>query len=264
MPYQQAPDFSEDMQQNQSPEVPARRVGLRTVILCLVLLLAGLVIVHETLLQITTITVVGNTHVSRHEILDLAGLNGRVSYLSIKEKDIAAGIDSHVRLSFEALEKQFPNKLTLYVHERIPCANVTVIGTQYLTDETGYVLEKCDANMLDNGLICVTGLNVKRMSVGETLVPSSAEQLLSFYDVVAELQLQGCISQFSELNIADVENLYLVTVDGFTVNLGDRSNMRGKLLTVRGVLRHLQENGYEPGGLDATVPGYATYTPPNL
>ena len=209
-------------------------------------------------------TVVGNVHVSREEILQSAGLTERTSFLNIRKGEIAQGIDSHIRLEFEGLEKTFPNKLTLYVHERVPAVNLTLMGSQYIADEMGYVLEKCGQQDAGNGLINVTGLNIKRLEMGEILTPVNEKQLSALQTVVGEMLLQNCQKEFSELNVGDVENLYLITVDGFAVNIGTDGDVRGKLLTVRGVLNNLRENGYDPGALEATVPGYAIYTPPDM
>lgn len=265
----QSPDMNEMQFQQPSPPVPdvpptPKKVGLRAAVLCLIFLLAAVVIVHETLLQISYVTVVGNVHISREEVIASAGLSGRVSYLAIREDDIREGVNHHFYLEYEGMEKHFPNGLTLYIRERIPAVNLTVMDEQYITDEKGYVLEKCESKQPDNGLVHVTGMTFKRLTVGENVVPVSESQLQAMQTVIAEMQVQKCLSQFSELNVGNVENLYLVTVDGFSVNIGDMQDVRGKLLTVRGVLSSLREGGYAPGSLEAMVPGYATYTPPDM
>ena len=43
---------------------------------------------------------------------------------------------------FEKLEKDFPGGLTLHIRERIPAANVQVMGVMYLLDAEGMVLER--------------------------------------------------------------------------------------------------------------------------
>ena len=229
-----------------APSAPRKR-GVGTVVLTLILLLAACALVNATLLQITTVTVIGNRQVSREQVIARSGLDGRVGYLM-----------------FERLEKEFPNRLIIYVRERTPAANLVMMSNQFILDEEGFVLEKTKEQNLGNGLINVTGMKVKHMEVGEEIQTVSASQMDAYRTVMAEIVLQNCGGTLSELNVSDVDNLYLVTVDGCTVKLGTAEDIRGKLLTVRGVKRYLDENGYAPGALDATQPGYATYTPPEL
>ena len=202
-----------------APSAPRKR-GVGTVVLTLILLLAACALVNATLLQITTVTVIGNRQVSREQVIARSGLDGRVGYLNVSEESIARGINSDPYLVFE--------------------------------------------RNLGNGLINVTGMKVRHMEVGEEIQTVSASQMDAYRTVMAEIVLQNCGGTLSELNVSDVDNLYLVTVDGCTVKLGTAEDIRGKLLTVRGVKRYLDENGYAPGALDATQPGYATYTPPEL
>ncbi len=246
-----------------APSAPRKR-GVGTVVLTLILLLAACALVNATLLQITTVTVIGNRQVSREQVIARSGLDGRVGYLNVSEESIARGINSDPYLVFERLEKEFPNRLIIYVRERTPAANLVMMSNQFILDEEGFVLEKTEEQNLGNGLINVTGMKVRHMEVGEEIQTVSASQMDAYRTVMAEIVLQNCGGTLSELNVSDVDNLYLVTVDGCTVKLGTAEDIRGKLLTVRGVKRYLDENGYAPGALDATQPGYATYTPPEL
>ena len=66
------------------------------------------------------------------------------------------------------------------------------------------------------------------------------------------------------MNLADPDSLYLVTRSGYTVHLGDDTQLRAKIGTVRAVIAKLQEMGKYGGVIEASVPAVATYTPMDL
>ena len=251
------------------PRQPARapsrrRVGVAAVIGALVLILAILVILNETAFRIR-VTVNGNRTVSDREVVEAAGLLHGASYFTVNEAQIKKGINENRYLIYEKIEKVFPNSLTIYVRERAPVAKVQEMGVVYHLDEEGMVLEKYnelyseEEAVNDSGLIIVTGLKPKEIRVGRMVVASSSAQEEAYRALIQELTLQGWLGQVGELNVNDPANLYLYTRDNYRVRLGDLSNLRAKIGTVRAVVDKLREMGYTGGTLDATIPGQVDY-----
>lgn len=256
------PDFSPWTPLEETPPPPTRRrAGVRTVILTLVLVCAVAVLLNESVLKIRNVAVVGNQNVSWEEVVSAAGLTGGIGYFSLDESKIKAGIDANRYLVFLRMEKQFPDSLTLYVRERTPRANVQVMGVMYLLDEEGMVLERLGTTQPEGEYITVTGFQAKEIRVGNRIVPGAAAQLEVYQGLIEEIALQGFTDQVSELNLSDPDSLYLVTVDGYTAHLGDGSDLRAKLGTLRAVVAKLREMGKYGGVIEASVPAVATYTP---
>ena len=262
----QPPDYSPWEQWNQppAPPPPRKRAGVRTLILTLILILAVMILLNESLLKIRNVAVVGNRNVPWEEVIRAAGLSGSVSYFAVDEKKIAAGINKNRYLIFEGLEKAFPNSMTLYVHERSARANVQVMGVTYQLDEDGMVLERLGSAQPAGDLIAVPGLQAKEIRVGSYIVPGIAAQLDAYKMLMEEINLQGFSGQVSELNLSNSDSLYLITVDGYTAHLGDTSDLRAKIGTVRAVVSKLREMGKNGGVIEASVPAVATYTPVEL
>ena len=246
-----------------APPEKSGRTWVKTALWLMLMLLAALVLCHVTILKITTITVVGNVKVARDEVIRLAGLNRPVSALNIRESDVRDGIDSHVRLTYEKMEHQGLNHLVIYVSERIAVAEMSAQDGQYILDEEGVVLEKTEKAYL-NGLTLLTGLQFKRVQVGEKVTPVNREQLEAYTAVMQEMRLQGCDEVFAEFNVTHLDHLYLISEDGYVIDLGDKTDMRAKLFTLRGVLDTVRRDNYKVGSIDCTVPGYAVYSPPDL
>lgn len=264
MSQQLPPDFS-PWEQNIPASLPQRkRAGVRMVILTLVLIVAVAVILHESVLQIRNVAVVGNREILWEDIVRLAGLEGKIGYFAVNEEKIRAGIDSHPYLKFERLEKEFPGTLTLYIKERMAWANVQVMGVMYLLDEEGYVLKRLGTGQLEDSLITVTGFQAKEVRVGNQIVPGTKKQLDVYVEVMTELALQNYADEVSELNLSDSDNLYLILADGYTVHLGNGEFLRAKIGTLRAVVAKLQEMGKYGGVIEASIPAEATYTPADL
>lgn len=76
------------------------------------------------------------------------------------------------------------------------------------------------------------------------------------------MSLQGCLEQISVLNLADVDNILLVTTDGYTVQLGEQTDLRAKIGAMRAVRLKLIELGKEKGTINvADDPVHPTYMP---
>ena len=260
MSQQLPPDFAPFRSMPQTPPQNNKRAGVRMLILTLILICAVAVLLNESVLQIRNVAVVGNQDILWEEIVRAAGLDKKISYFAVNENRIREGINANRYLVFEKLTKEFPGSLTLYVKERRPAANVQVMGVMYLLDADGMVLERLGSTQPDGTLITVTGFQAKEVRLGHQIIPGTQAQLEVYMDLMDEIQLQNYQDQVSELNLSNPDSLYLVTVDGYTAHLGDATQLRAKLGTLRGVVAKLREMGKYGGVLDVTVPEVATYT----
>ena len=275
-----------------APPPPARKKsGLRTAVVSLLLLLCLSILLNESVFRIHHVAVVGLETVSWEDAVRAAGLDKPVNYFSVNEEKIRAGINANKDLVFEKLEKQFPDRLVIYVRERVPCAYLQVMGNTYKIDEEGMVLERLPGMVQPAGdlitisgfsranarvgqmltapgtvqpagdLITVTGFSRANVRVGQMLSAQSSDSLEAYTRLMREINLQGIAGEVAELNLADPDSLYLITVDGYTASLGDRTYLRAKIGTVRAVVEKLREMGKTGGMLDASKPGEVIYTP---
>ena len=248
--------------QTQPPKAP-QRTGLFTMLGMFVLIFAILVILNETMLKIRHVAVVGNEKKTWEEIVRTAELDRPVSYFTVNEKTVARNLQSDRYLVLERMEKVFPNGLTLFVHERHPIARVQEMGMEYVLDEEGMVLEQyLISTSGDYGeLMFITGLKPKEMRMGQVMQPGSALQAEALKALLREVILQGITGEISELNVADPENLYLITTDKFTAHLGNMDDLCAKIGTVRAVVAYLRGAGSTGGMLEASIPGEVIYSP---
>lgn len=244
-----------------SPERRPSHRGLFTVIAVIIMLVVAGFVVHNQLYRLREIEIRAISKTPFHEVLALAGIDGNTSSLALNEEKIRRGINSHMYLSYQGMEKVGRNKLILYVLERTDTANVLYNGLQYVIGEDGMTLSCKSSIELDNGCMTVSGLSIRDIRVGSILSCHAEAQLDAYKSVVEEIDLQGIRKEIAELNFSSLDSIYLVTVDGYTVNIGNAEELQGKIGTMRAVLKELRQRGLKGGMVEATVSGVATYRP---
>ena len=233
-------------------------------VLCWLFILAGVgIILYSTLfrLKYANVQVVGVTYRTPQEVVMLAGVKEGDNILLLDEEKIRNNINKDRYLVFQDMQRDYPDGLIIQVFERVPRVNIQSMGVQYTLDGEGMVLEQTQTLQLTEGLIAVTGLQITYSALGRYITCQREGQLAAYRRVLAELLMQETISQISELNLADMDNLYLVSVDGFTIRLGDGGEMQAKIGAMRAVLGYLRENGRVKGSIDVSAPLNPTYSP---
>ena len=231
-------------------------------VFCFLFALIGVgVILYSTLFRLKHVQVLGTSHRTPQEVATIAGIAEGDNILLLDKSKIRDSINKDRYLVFVQMQRNYPDGLVIQVHERVPRVNIQSMGVQYTLDEEGMVLEQTQVLQLDEGLVAVTGLDITSSILGRFITCRSETQLQSYRQVLKELSMQEAISQISELNLADVDNLYLVSVDGYTIRLGDAGDMQAKIGSMRAVIENLRQNGFVRGNIDFSVPINPTYTP---
>lgn len=231
------------------------------VLLCLVTV--GLVVVEKLVFRLETVYVVGNEQKTPQQVVTASGLVRGRNMLGIEESEVAAALAKDHTLIFKGMQKEYPSTIYLYIEERKVVAAMQWLGMLYTLDGEGMVMTETSSAQLPQGLPLVTGMMAGGVVVGQILSPRNAKQLEAYRCIMEELELQLYSSQISEINLADPDNLYLVTAEGVTVRLGDSRYMQAKIGAVRTDMAYLRQLGKTGGILDVTTPEDAKYMPEN-
>ena len=243
------------------PLQPPSRRGYYTVIAVILMLTVAALFARGHWLRIRDVEVTGLKHYTVEKIAAQAGITAKSTYFNLNESRVAANIEKDRYLRFDGMEKIWPNKVILHVYEREETFNLLNLGVQYILSADGMVLENTNNINLDNGCVKVTGLDVRDIRFGAPLICQDAAQLETMGALMDELELQGVLDKTSELNLTSLESIYIVTLDGYTANIGSAQDLRAKIGTVRAVVLELRKRGLTGGMIEATVPGQASYRP---
>ena len=121
--------------------------------------------------------------------------------------------------------------------------------------------ESQNTSVKPDSLVMVGGLNIRRCKLGETVQLQSDRQMSVYTELLVELKVMSALNDVSELDLSDMDNLFLVSRDGYTVRLGDAGSLHAKLRAMLLTRDHLNADGHTGGTIDVSTPVNPTYTP---
>ena len=235
---------------------------LRWLVLIVAVAAAVGFLIYGAVFRVRSVTVEGCRAISQEEVIRLSGISMGMNTFAINDDQVEAGIESNRYLSFVCVDKQLPDRVVIQVHERTPAAQVTYCGIAYTLDNRGMVLEESqNTSVKPDGLVTVGGLNIRRCKLGETVQLQNDRQMGVYTELLVELKVMSALNDVSELDLSDMDNLFLVSRDGYTVRLGDASGLHAKLRAMLLTREHLNATGHSGGTIDVSTPVNPTYTP---
>lgn len=234
---------------------------LRWVILILLVLAVVGGLVYSAVFQVRSITVQGMVKLTENEVKHLSGITEGMNIFAIDDNQVEKNINSNRYLSFVCVDKQLPDQVVIQVRERIPAAAVKFCGILYTMDNRGMVLEESLNMEEDSGLVLVNGMDVHDCRVGSSISLNSSKQMTALTEILVELKVMSGLEQVKELDLSNMDNLFIVSRDGFTVRLGQAGDIHAKLRSMLLTLEHLRSEGYKGGTVDVSSPVNPTYIP---
>lgn len=226
-----------------------------------VLVLAA-VLTMSMLFRLDSVTVTGNGAISAEEVIRLSGVKAGMNTLALDARAVAKGVESNRYLKFVSLKRVNRSSVTINVREREPVAAVRYNGLVLIIDKRGMVLEESlESEVLPADLVDVVGLDLRRSELGRTVISNSPERLTFFTGMIIELKAMRLLDRVKELDLTDMDNLYLVTTDGFAVYLGTSENVHRKLRALSLTLEELARRGVADGTVDVSAPELPIYIP---
>ena len=219
-------------------------------------------LVYGAVFRVRSVTVEGCRVISPEEVIRLSGISIGMNTFSISDDQVEAGVESNRYLSFVCVDRQLPDRVVIQVRERTPASQVKYCGIAYTLDNRGMVLEESqNTSETPEDLVLVNGLNIRRCMVGESLQLHSDSQMSVYTELLVELKVMSALDEVSELDLTDMDNLFLVSRDGYTVRLGDAGSLHAKLRAMLLTRDHLNADGHTGGTIDVSTPVNPTYTP---
>jgi len=130
-------------------------------------------------------------------------------------------------------------------------------GKILVLDESGCAMRSID-EAPDTDLIFVTDFGVSSFRIGE-VVSADEDQLADYCAVVQAIVRSGAAGLVSELNLADGQNLWIITRRGIEVRLGDRRSIDDKIAWMKSAVVDLENRGQYGGVLDVSSGTKADY-----
>lgn len=239
--------------------VRGRQSGFAGLVLFALLALVVGMLLKSQVFVIRNIEVQGVTTVAPNDVIRKAGLSLGGSLFSADGNKVRQNFEREGLIAFDRLERRLPDTILLVVHERARAAVVNYLGVALVIDENGTVMEQLN-EMPSYNLTVVTGLRATSYQVGQRLTSDVPLQVDSMLKVLSAISAEGLSGRISELNVADLDNMYMMEKGGMMVKIGDDTNMKEKLVWMQSVLdQQLYPQGTTTGILDVSSGKSAVY-----
>lgn len=237
------------------------KVKLLLSILLLAIIIAGSVLLTQEVLRVRAVVVLGCEQRSPQEVTALSGIPFGESIFKVDMDAVRENVQASPYYKVEKVSRLYPDKIEVVVHERRPRAVISYLGGMIVMDEAGYILE-VRSELGGVRAPVVTGLLASSFVVGQQVSSSDPMQIRAMQAILEEMIEQECSQLFSEIAIDNVEDIYLMTVEGVKVQLGSIDNLSEKLRWVRATLPKLTEMSLVGGTLYVAGGSSPTWIPP--
>ena len=202
----------------------------------LALVAVSLMIAGGRVFVVHSVVVEGNRFISAEEIMQTGGVSIGDSMFTLDTAAVAEKINAHQYLTCNSVWRDFPDRVFINVTEHQPVATANWMGSLVMLGQDGVVMEITGQIDIELAVPVITGASIKSARVGEAVTYGVAGQAEAVEAVLEAIDWQGFTGEISEINVGTLDDLYLVTVDGLIIRLGDSEKLDEKILTARSAL----------------------------
>ena len=167
-------------------------------------------------LQVTTITVRGNEHVSPGEVLALLGPLRGQNILMADLETYRQHLMASGWVKTATLRRVLPSTIEVDVDERSAIGLARIGGRLYLIDAAGTVIDENGPRFSEGGLPIVDGLSTGTDDAADEIRAQLISSLVTALEATPELS-----SRISQINVEDPYNAVVLLSDGPTlIHLG--------------------------------------------
>ncbi len=213
---------------------------------CAFLAAAIFFIAHQTAV-IRSISVVGNRHLSKEEIIELSGVSVGDRLFSVDGEQLKVRLESNRYIEYVGRDFDYKGNMTIRINERTGMAYINILGYYYVLDSAGKVLEgpSSDVPTYVSGPQ-ITGVEPNpRVIIGAPLEVRDRAQLKAMEQVILALEKTNMLGKAKSMDLKNSDNIFVVTPEEAKIVLGTTGDLVRKLTIAREVIS-LRENAEEP------------------
>lgn len=237
------------------------KVKLLLAVLMLAIIIAGSVLLTQEVFRVRGVVVLGCEERAPQEVTSLSGIGYEESIFKVDMDVVKQNVEMSPYYQVQDTRILYPDRIQITVHERRPRAIIEYLGGIIVMDEQGYILE----TRRELGAIrcpVVTGMMASAFTVGQKVASADPMQVNAMQAVLEEMIAQDCAQMISELNVKDVQDIRMMTRDGFEVQLGAAEDLESKIRLMRSVVPSFAAEGHVGGSFYMVTVRSAAYQPP--
>lgn len=200
---------------------------------------------HSEALKLRTVEVGGNEKVDKELIASASELTPGTHLLQLSTSDVADQVKKIPWVLDARVERIVPSKVRITVTERTPVAQVLLLGTSFVADEEGVVLEEGAGT----GVV-ISGLPIDALKAGNRLELAQYRHALEIFG-----RLQPTLKEkVTLIKAPSVDGIALEFQDSLTVLYGAAEQMKEKNFAIRALLDEAAGRGARLLSIDVRVP----------
>ncbi|MFZ5647227.1 MAG: cell division protein FtsQ/DivIB [Bacillota bacterium] len=208
----------------------------QSVFFLLVFLTAAYVLTRSSIFEVREIRVIGNTSLSRENIISVAGINPGENIFRIDLKAAAEKLKVVSLIKTVEMSRRLPSAVEIKVAERAACALLPVDTGFIQVDDEGVYIQKGDVGI--NQLPVVTGIVFDLPQPGEQIKSEKLDLAIGVIRGVSpELP-----PRLSEIYI-EGDQAVVYTLDGIQCRLGASADLKQKGEVLAKILEGLKTKG---------------------
>ncbi|MBI1815931.1 MAG: FtsQ-type POTRA domain-containing protein [Deltaproteobacteria bacterium] len=201
---------------------------------------------HHHYFTLTEVSVRGNSHLSREDLLRWGDLRPGMSIWDADPSQVRARLREHPDLRDAQVRRDFPSRLVIVVRERTPVA-IAVLDDLYFVDRSGRVMNRLDDSD-SRDLPLITGLRASAVDNSDAVLLRRAVRLVRL------CRREGCGAGLSEVNVDARRGVTIVPLRRSVPIVLGWGNWRGKLTRTSRVLAVWEGQEARVALFDASFP----------
>ena len=235
-----------------------RLLFLRLLLVLIIVAVIGLL--AYLLIRVETISVSGVQWGDPDSVIALSEIQQGHSILLLDKKQIKKRIESDPHFIFEKIQYHFPTGITIVVKERQEAACFAFANTYVIIDPDGLILGHVEKSA-GTSLPEVTGLEVTEFVLGAEIRTTDTYKQDVLRDVLNALCAQNLQTVIQDIDMSNVNQIWMQLRDETKVCLGQGSQLQEKFQWLEQILLTIKENGHTGGTIDLTSVLAPVYVP---
>lgn len=181
--------------------------------------------------QVKQIEIQGNKQLRGEQILAMSGISKGVNIFKANLRQAQDKIALQPIVKKVEISRSFPSTIVISMTERQPIGFVANQGHFVVVSEDGYYLARAD-NLSSLNLPIITGVRIDSSGPGQRIGDQRLQAALD-YLLAMPLDMRATVS---EVNVTDLNNIRVFTMDKAEVRFGDTGRINDKINLYREVI----------------------------
>ncbi|EGO62573.1 cell division protein FtsQ/DivIB [Acetonema longum] len=210
---------------------------VKLLLFAFIFVLATFLFLHSDFFLVGTVSIQGNHHLSKEEILQIAGIPERINIFRLNTTDIANKLLKDLRIYEVKILRKYPATVIINIRERQPLVYLANAYGFVQVDQHGLVLAAFK-NIKYFNVPIVTGIRLGNAYTGDTVNLPQLVPVLTYLSLLNERTL----AQISEMSFRSPEEYTAYTVHSMAIILGKAERMEEKARLTNEIVKDLENS----------------------